>query len=363
MASSTGISNARRLAGLLHPARQQMVVAEVEVMNGSTKMYTLKSAEGRELAYFEAGCYIPVFVEIDGNVVERPYGISSSPREAEQGIYRIVVKQAAGGYVSTHILQNWSVGQRVVLGAPLEAEVHRPLRDGDTIIALAGGVGITPFHSMAKAVAEGDAPYRLCLIYGANTWDEYLYKDEWAQLEQASEGKLKVVPVIANEDVEGCERGFITREIIERHADVQNATFFICGPVPMVAAMKRELAPLGLPRRRMRISMAGDSEFNHVVEDDAAFRLTVHMGGKTHHITALAHETILVAIEKAGLHPAVACRSGLCGYCRSMLVKGDFTLATDVTGVRGMDKHFGFIHPCCSYPASDIEIVVPRAKL
>lgn len=361
MANSMSITNARRLGKLLHPARQEMVVAEVVELNETTKMYTLKSAAGRELAYFEAGCYIPVFVELDGNVVERPYGISSSPREAEQGVYKIVVKQAVGGYVSTHILEHWKVGDAVVLGSPREADVHVPLRDGNRIIALAGGVGITPFHSMAKAVAEGDGDYELCLFYGANTADELLYRDEWDALVEMAGGKLRVVPVIANEEVEGCESGFITLDIIKRHADVEGATFFICGPGPMVEAMKRELAPLELPRRRTRISMIGDSEFNHRQASGEAFQITVHMGGETYQVPAPASETILVAIEKAGLQPAVMCRSGVCGFCRSMLVSGDFTLATEETGVRFMDKHFGFIHPCCSYPASDMELVVQRA--
>ena len=367
MTTGMNASNARRLGKLLHPARQDMLVAGVEQMTPSAKCYTLKSATGAELAFFEPGCYLPVFVEIDGNLVERPYGISSSPREAEAGVYKIVVKQAVGGYVSTHILENWKVGDRVVLGSPQEAEVHRRLRDGDEIIALAGGVGITPFHSMAKALAEGDADYNLTVFYGANTREELFYQDEWASLANQARGRLKVVPVIAFEEVPGCEHGFITLDIIKRHADAENATFFICGPGPMVAAMKRELAPLNLPRRRMRISLNGDGEFNHgdtAGQEGLAARactLRVHMGGETHEVPAKTDETILVALEKAGLQPAVRCRSGACGFCRAALIVGEFTLATDEAGVRKMDAHFGFIHPCCSYPASDMELVVQRA--
>ena len=108
--------------------------------------------------------------------------------------------------------------------------------------------------------------------------------------------------------------------------------------------------------------MNGDSGFNHNDKKMEEYKLTVHMGGETYEISAKSNETILVAIEKAGLKPAVYCRSGICGFCRSMVVKGTFELATDETGVRKKDQYFGFIHPCCSYPASDLEIVVQRAK-
>lgn len=275
--------------------------------------------------------------------------------------YKIAVKSAIGGYVSTHIIENWKKGDKVVLGSPKESEVYYPLRDGKNLIALAGGVGITPFHSIAKAVADGDNDHSLTLFYGANTYDELLYKDEWAELEKASDGKFKMIPVIANEDIEGCEKGFITLDIIKKYADIADATFFISGPAPMITAMKKQLAPLGLPRKRIRVSMNGDSAFNKGESKDS-YELAIHMGGETYKTSAKADETILVAIEKAGLRPAAYCRSGICGFCRSMVVAGDFTLAADENGVRYADKQFGFMHPCCSYPASDMEIVVQRAK-
>ena len=355
------IPNSNRLAALLHPSRQNMVITDVVAFNDTTKMYVLKSAENKELAYFEAGSYMPVFVELEGNVVERPYSICSSPKEALDGIYKIVVKAAPGGYVSHYIVDNWKVGDKVVFGSPKEAEVYNRIRDKKTVVALAGGVGITPFYSMAKAVVDGDNDHNLILIYGANTYDELLFKDDWKGLEDASDGKFKLIPVIANEDVEGCERGFITLDIIKKYADPMDASFFISGPPPMVAAMKKELAPLELPRKLIRVSMNGDGGFNHG-DKEGSYQLTIHMGGETYVTEAKASETILVAIEKAGLKPAAYCRSGLCGFCRAYVVAGDFSLATDETGVRNRDKYYGFIHPCCSYPTSDLEIVVQRAK-
>lgn len=58
-------TNVNKLAKLLHPHRQEMVVTEVIEENATMKTYVLKSASGQELAYFNAGDYIPVFVEIE----------------------------------------------------------------------------------------------------------------------------------------------------------------------------------------------------------------------------------------------------------------------------------------------------------
>jgi hypothetical protein len=43
-----------------------------------------------------------------------------------------------------------------------------------------------------------------------------------------------------------------------------------------------------------------------------------------------------------------------------LLVSGDVYVIPDNDGRRGADKHFGYIHPCASYPLTDLEIVVPR---
>ena len=170
-----------------------------------------------------------------------------------------------------------------------------------------------------------------------------------------------MVAVIANEDINGCEKGFITLDIIKKYADPKDCSFFISGPPLMVKSMKSILDPLNLDKKQIRISMNGDGGFNSK-EDADFYNLTIHIGGETYTTKAKSNETILVAIEKAGLKPAVHCRSGLCRFCRSYVIKGDFSIATHENGVRAADKKIGYIHPCCSYPTSDMEIVVQRSK-
>ena len=69
------------------------------------------------------------------------------------------------------------------------------------------------------------------------------------------------------------------------------------------------------------------------------------------------NETILIAMERAGLAAPSRCRSGVCGFCHSRLIKGTYKMVADFRRIA--DKEFNFIHPCCSYPTSDLEIDVP----
>lgn len=354
-----GTPNANRLASLLHPRKQNMVIADIIKASNSMTTFVFKANDGHELAYFTAGSYIPVYVEIDGNVVERPYSLCSSPKQSKEGFYAITVKAADSGYISNYIHENWRIGMEVTLGAPFVCECYDPLRDAKNVIALAGGSGVTPFLSMAQAIIDGDVDCNLTLIYGVNYAEEIIYKEKWSEFEKAANGKFKFVSVVANEDVEGCEKGFITLDVISKYCDISISSLFISGPPAMVSHIKAFLEPLNIKRKFIRYSMSGDSPLNNADEQDE-YSIVVHCASETRDIKAKSSETILVALERAGYKPAARCRNGKCGFCRAYVIKGDFGLADVEDGIRRADKLLGYIHPCCSYPTSDMEIVIHR---
>ena len=49
------------------------------------------------------------------------------------------------------------------------------------------------------------------------------------------------------------------------------------------------------------------------------------------------------------------CRSGECALCRTKLLEGEIFVPPEVT-VREVDHDFGFIHPCVSYPLTDVHL-------
>ena len=121
--------------------------------------------------------------------------------------------------------------------------------------------------------------------------------------------------------------------------------------------MLKELAPYDLPRKAIRKD-AGSCG-NREVSAPRTFRLTVHVRDKVYAISALENETLLTAMERAGIDAPNKCRAGGCGYCHSKWVRGEYVVADGRDGRREADRKFGFIHPCVTYPASDIELIVP----
>ena len=62
-------------------------------------------------------------------------------------------------------------------------------------------------------------------------------------------------------------------------------------------------------------------------------------------------------LEKAGVVVPSLCRSGECSTCRTKLISGTvFHPGTEL--LRKADMRFGYIHPCVTYPVSDISILI-----
>lgn len=93
------------------------------------------------------------------------------------------------------------------------------------------------------------------------------------------------------------------------------------------------------------------------------FNLKVIQCGREYDITASADEPLLTSIERAGIVTPSRCRSGECSWCRSKLVSGKVFVPEKTDGRRRADIEFGYIHPCASFPMSDIVLDVPNSTL
>ena len=363
----TSIFNANILAKKLHPNVQYAVVEKI-TEHVDAKSYTLvaDAEKGSEqLAYFRAGQYVSIALDIGDAKLNKPYTIRSCPKDALKGTYTITVKRTAKGFASDYILDNWQVGTKVKLSAPLGEFYHQELRDAKQVVALAGGSGITPFYSMAAAIADGTEDFSLTILYGSRTKDAILLRDELEAVAAASSGKVKIVHVLSDEEAEGCEKGFITAELIKKYAPEGDYSVYLCGPKAMYKFMDTELPKLGLKARRIRKELPGeygDPTADTAYPKDAAgktYQITVLIRGEAQTVSCRADQTLLDALEKAGIRAPSRCRSGECGWCHSRLVSGDVYIPEDVDGRRAADKKFGWIHPCCSYPVSDVTLDVP----
>ena len=351
-----------------HPVKQEVVISEIRQNGPDAKTIVLKSTDGSRLALYRAGQYVSVSVPIGDTVTTRSYSLCSSPEWAKQGEYNITVKRDDAGYVSPYIQDNWQVGQKVTISGPQGHLYYEPLRDAKKVIALAGGSGITPFMGMAYAIRDGHEDFDLTIIFGSRTEDGIVYKKELDEVCAACD-KVHVVHVLSDEEKEGYEHGFITAELIKKYAGEGEYSIFMCGPQAMYNFLDGEIAKLNLRRKFVRREMFGaiKEPWNQpgYPQDvrGKSFKLKVVQYANEYQVEASADEPLLVALERAGIAAPSRCRSGECGWCRSKLVSGKVYIPEKTDGRRAADLDFDYIHPCSSFPVSDVVIEVPGSTI
>jgi ferredoxin-NADP reductase len=372
------------MAKALHPRQQFLVISEViDHHNGYKSFVFLPDLEAgtSKLAFAAAGQYISFTLKIGDSVVSRPYSLSSSPKDSLEGKYMVTIKRIDGGFCSNYMIENWKEGTKVVATAPQDVLVYDSLRDAKTVVGVAGGSGITPFYSMAQAIADGDEDFNLVLLYGTRNLSDVVFLDELKALEKKCD-KIKVINVFSDEESEAdsvtidsntantasspenliIEKGFITADIIKKYAPADSEySVFMCGPEVMYHAVDKECENLGIKKKFIR--HGANDEYKNPELDEAydkkkigTYSLTVRIHGEEQTIPCASNESLLIALERAGITVQTQCRRGTCGWCHSKLVSGDVFISPTYDKRRQADKEYGYVDPCCTFPMSDVEL-------
>ena len=344
------------LAKRLHPGMMDVELTAVRQVAAGMVELTFKRLDADAFPFFRARQYVSLQGRVGKSVVSRPYSIVSSPRQALAN--ELVLGVADAGFFSGWLNREAKPGDRFRMSEPTGEFHYETLRDKKQIVCIAGGAGITPFISMARSMADKDEPYEMILFYGARDEAHLAYQAELDELCQKT--GLRVVYVLSDEEKSGFAHGFITADLMEQFVDIKECTFFLCGPKAMYDFIESQLASYQLPVKAVHRDATCCP--NLKIDAPRTFRLTVHIRDEVFTMDAAEHETLLTAMERAGVPAPNKCRAGGCGYCHSKWIAGEFRIAEGRDGRREADRKFGFVHPCVTYPLSDMEIDVPAEE-
>lgn len=355
----------RALADALHPGEMKLRLVAVRDASPTARTFRFQPVEG-QLPVFQSGQYASFRLKIEKSILTRPYSISSAPWEAlgENGFFEITVRRNRSYLVPDYLFDQVKVGDVLDGSLAFGSFYWEPLRDSKNIVALAGGSGIAPFHSMAKEIAYGKMKdCRLTILYGSMKANDIVLKDELDRI-AADCDRVKIVHVLSDEPDWPGEKGFLSREIIEKYAG-DDPTYFFCGPFPMYRFVAKTMEEMSVARRRFRCDVINNPADVTLLPgypegaEERTYQITVLRGVQQDVITASGRESVAVALERAAIAVDTHCRNGECGFCRSQLVSGDVFVSPLGDGRRLMDKEMGWFHPCSSWPLSDLTIRIP----
>ena len=225
--------------------------------------------------------------------------------------------------------------------------------------------------SIVRSLTDRGWIGEIYLLFAVRAVRDFVFRDELAYLQSRFSDLHVRVLVSADPDTpwEG-PRGHITRDVIAEFVPQLTAgPVLVCGPDPMMTAMRQILVAMGVPdsdvwqeafvSRPDVEPAAGETDGVTAAVGEAALsagvpaRLAFTRTGKT--IAIRTGQTILEAAEEHGVDLPFECRSGICGQCKTQLVSGRVTMAVQ-DALSASDRAKGFLLACQAYALTNVEV-------
>lgn len=179
----------------------------------------------------------------------RYFTVASSPTEKE---IRLGVKFYPGASSFKKTLSAMKKGDKIV-ASQLAGDFVMPRNKNKKLVWIAGGIGITPFRSMAKYLLDTGEKRDIVLFYSNKLAEDIAYKEIF---DEAAGYGIKTVYTLTDleqvpADWRG-ERGFVNEEMLKKYAlDYMDRTFYVSGPHSMVSGFRSTLKQMGVKLRRI----------------------------------------------------------------------------------------------------------------
>lgn len=342
---------------------------------GDVCSFYLKPHDGRPLPTFKPGQYLTFRLRIPGQEkpVIRCYSLSDAPRDTH---YRVSIKRCAPpmdkpeappGVSSYYFHDSVQEGDILDVRAPSGGFFCEP--DGDElvpVVLIAGGIGLTPVLSMAKAIADSGVKRETWLFYGVRNNSERVLGEELEALGREHEHihVRYVHSSPADGEQEGRDfdfAGYISVDLFKRTLPSNNYLFHICGPPPMMATLVEQLDEWGVPEKHVRFEAFGPATVKRKKKTDAAppvegeerktISVTFERSGVTQSWNDDA-DSLLDFGEEHGVALDSGCRAGNCGSCLVAIRSGEVTYDTEP----GATPEEGSCLLCICRPTSDLAL-------
>ena len=342
--------------------RGQLRVGSIVTETPNVKTFRLLSTtDDRRLPFsFVPGQFLNTTFGIGGARMNRSYSISSSP--TQRGYAELTVRREPRGAVSRHIVDLLKVGDHVEVGGPIGKFTFNG-SEADSIVLIAGGVGITPMMSIVRYLTEQVWAGDIFLIYACRAPADFIFANELAALQRINP-KLHVTVTMSRPEGTDWQgpRGRLTKELLTQAVpNLAARRVHLCGPPLMMEATKALLTTLGVASEQLKTEAFGTPKPAPGAAGTTA-KPTVAASGplvtfSKNNKSSKIHEgqTILDLSEELAIGIEFSCRVGTCGICKVKMTSGEVEMAVE-DALSPDDKTNGIILACQAKPKAAVTV-------
>ena len=270
-------------------------VTEKTPLNDLVTRFRFEPVAGGLLPTFSGGAHTVVEMR-DGEITRlNPYSLMSDP--FDQDAYTISVRRDDEGRGGSLFMHNTvQVGDEMVISNPvnlfsldLRARKH---------LMIAGGIGITPFLAQIKQLDRAHGNWELhysCRSEALGSYVDYLTSTHPNDVSVYYDDQDQAI------DLEHLLDG----QPLGTH-------IYVCGPKGMIDWVRGKAADLGWPREAVHYE-----EFL-APQPGKPFEVKLAVSNKV--VQVGEQESLLEAIERAGVDAPYLCRGGACGMCETRVI-------------------------------------------
>ena len=308
-------------------------------------------AELAEEFAFAAGQYLT----IRRGDERRSYSICAAVGSAP----RIGVRRVEGGLFSSHLVDELRAGDVLEVLPPQGTFTPS---GGEHHAFVVAGSGITPALSIAATVLAAGA--RVTLLYGNRRTDTVMFAEELSDLKDRYRARLQLVHVLSREprDVELFTGRLDADKLRALFATVVPAAdidhWWLCGPYAMVQDARTVLTERGVEPDQVHHELFYVDEPPpppRRAEDTAvlasAAEVTVVLDGRETTVPVPPDLAILDAAQRVRSDLPFACKGGVCGTCRALVVDGEVEMRRNYA-LEPREVEAGFVLTCQATPTT-----------
>lgn len=305
-------------------AKLKVRVAAVTPVNELITRFRFERLDGAPMPAFSGGAHTVVDMNDHGTRRLNPYSLMSDP--ADRSGYEISVRRDDAGrggslYLHRHVKPGMEMEISYPINLfPLDSRARKHLM-------IAGGIGITPFLAqIAQLSAHGG---RFELHYSARSRALGAYMDRLtaahpAQVHCTFDDEKQVIDL----------KRILSMQPLGTH-------LYVCGPKGMITWVLTTAAAMGWPAHALH-----HEEF---LAPGTGLPFTVDLAASGKTITVGTAQSLLEAMEAAGVDAPYLCRGGACGQCETNVLACDGTILHRDHWLTAEDRTAGHkIMPCVS---------------
>jgi ferredoxin-NADP reductase len=182
----------------------------------------------------------------DEKGLRRHISVVTSP--TERGVLGLCTRLRDTAFKKT--LAELELGDEVEVEEP-KGDYRLPEDTSSHYVFVAGGIGITVFHSMLCWIADTGAPYRVTLVYSNRDRESTAFLDELQELERTLPD-FRLVTIMTDDPGWDGESRRIDADVLRDHlGELGDSTYLVAGPPAMVEAVAGQLSEAGVPNEQV----------------------------------------------------------------------------------------------------------------